>query len=185
MVSVPEDYQWSSYRYYINRKKPNWLTVEIILAYFGENILSAQKEYHKFVCAKINQEHENPLKDVVASTILGGEDFVNKIRNKYLSNKKVNRDLPSLKELSKISIEKIIKGVNEALGEGTNMAKKASLYLCHRYSGMTLREIGGYFNIGESAVTKASHRFNLQLNKDKKLRKQIELIIGKLNLCNV
>jgi chromosomal replication initiation ATPase DnaA len=65
------------------------------------------------------------------------------------------------------------------------MAKKASLYLCHRYSGMTLREIGGYFNIGESAVTQASHRFNLQLNKDKKLRKQIELIIGKLNLCNV
>lgn len=182
IVSAPEDYQWSSYQYYIRHKKPKWLTVEFILAYFGENISSAQKGYHKFVHAKIGQEYENPLKNVVASTILGGEGFVNKIKNKYLTDKKADRDLPSLRELSKVSIEEIIKGVNDALGEGANLAKKVSLYLCHRYSGRTLREIGGHFNIGESAVSQASNRFELQLSKNEKLRKQIELIIVKLNL---
>ncbi len=53
---------------------------------------------------------------------------------------------------------------------------KDRLYLCHRYSGMKLKEIGGHFNIGDSAVSEAGRQFAVLLNKNNKLKKQIELV---------
>ncbi|GBE00513.1 chromosomal replication initiator protein DnaA [bacterium BMS3Abin07] len=61
--------------------------------------------------------------------------------------------------------------------EDVALSRKASLYLCHRYSRKTLKEIGSYFGIGESAVSQASHRFKRKLDKDRKLSKKITYII--------
>ncbi len=39
------------------------------------------------------------MKGVVASIILGGNDFIEMIKDRYLGNKKVGRDIPALREL--------------------------------------------------------------------------------------
>lgn len=57
-----------------------------------------------------------------------------------------------------------------------SLSKKITLYLFHKYSDKRLREIGGFFGIGESAVSDASRRFGVILKKDRKLRKKIELL---------
>ncbi len=57
-----------------------------------------------------------------------------------------------------------------------------TLYLCHRHSRSTLKEIGSFFGIGESAVSQASHRFKMALDDDRKLRKKINYISKRLNL---
>jgi hypothetical protein len=90
----PEEYPWSSYPFYIGRKKkPEWLAVDFILSYFGKRASTAQKRYQEFVEGRIGQQYESPLKSTVASTILGGVDFVGKIREKYLKGKKVDRNV--------------------------------------------------------------------------------------------
>jgi hypothetical protein len=61
----------------------------------------------------------------------------------------------------------------------------ASIYLCHRYSGARLKEIGAYFVIGESAVSQASRRFAIKMAKDDKLIKAMEKIEGELNVSRV
>lgn len=181
----PEAYRWSSYQYYNGKKPPKWLKVDFILSYFSRNKTIAQEKYCKFVNSIINIEYDNPLKDTIASTILGRDDFVKDISEKHLTDKKVDRNQPALRELKRASITEVIKEVDFIFKKDVIMAKKAATYLCHRYSGRTLKEIGEYFNIGESAVSQTSKRFGLLLNKDNGLRKKIGYVSEKLGLCNV
>ena len=83
------------------------------------------------------------------------------------------------------SITEIVKDIDTVFGEDAVMSRKAAIYLCHRYSGRKLREIGDHFNTGESAVSQTSRRFGLVLNRDKGLRKKIEYIRDRLRLCCV
>ncbi len=184
ITGKPEEYQWSSYQYYIGKKQiPKWLTKDYILSYFGRETAIAQKKYSKYVNALITGKgYDNPLKDTIASAILGGNEFVNEIKGKYLSGKKTDRNQPALRELRKTSIKEIIREVEMILDKNEVISRKAAIYLCHRYSGRTLREIGEYFSIGESAVSQTSRRFSVLLDKDKKLNKKIKALCNRLKV---
>src|SRR3989337_3543905 len=100
IVNAHSGYRWSSYKHYTEKgKKPEWLFKDFILGYFGKNIHKAQKKYRQFVHELIGHEYGNPLQKGVASTILGGIDFIKMIKNKYLRDRKVERDVPALREL--------------------------------------------------------------------------------------
>lgn len=179
----PEEYRWSSYQHYIGKKQiPKWLIVDYVLSYFGRETTGAQKKYSEFVNALVDKEYDSPLKETVASTLLGGIEFINEIKDKYLRGKKIDRNLPALRELTKTSIKEIIREVEVALEKNEVLSKKAAIYLCHRCSGRTLREIGGHFGIGESAVSQISRRFSVLLDKDKKLNKKVKDICNRLKV---
>lgn len=187
IVDRPERYPWSSYLYFVgNRKAPEWLVMDFVLSYFGEKVTEAKKGYREFVNAMLGQEYSSPLDDVVSSTILGCVDFVKGIKDKYLTGKKTDRNLPALRALSdRLAIEKIEEQVEMVLGADNALSRKAKLYLCQRYSGRKLREIGTYFAIGESGVSQASRRISLQIRTDTKLRGQIMWIEKGLELSRV
>ena len=65
------------------------------------------------------------------------------------------------------------------------LARHVKLYLCHRYSGKKLREIGKRFGVSESGVTRASRRIQLKQKNDKKFGKLIAKTVKKLALSNV
>jgi putative transposase len=78
MTSLPEEYQWSSYRGYIGLSKaPDWLNEDFILGYFGGNRPEARNRYRQFAEDLLDNEYDSPLKQVTASTILGRPEFVN------------------------------------------------------------------------------------------------------------
>ncbi len=184
MVDMPEKYTWSSYQYYIGKKKkPDWLAIDFIQSYFEQKNLSVQKNYTNFVLAEILGNSDNPLEKTVASTILGDDSFIEKITDKYLSNRKKDRELPALRELKKIErIDLVYKEVKNLIGDSDSISKKAALYICHQFSGKSLKEIGDHFGICDSAVTLASYRFKKVMQRDRRLRKNIELIVEKLYL---
>ena len=175
ITAKPVEYDWSSYRFYTgSQKTPEWITTEFILGYFGRNNSSARKGYRKFVHDLVKQEYESPLKEVIASTLLGSIEFVKDVQEKYLFNAKNDRDIPALTELSKRkSIDEIRQVVDSEFGSDTRLAKKAMLYFCHKISGRKLKEIGMSFGIGESAVSLSSRRFRVMIAKDKTLKKKI------------
>jgi REP element-mobilizing transposase RayT len=184
MIDKLEEYRWSSYLDYIGtRKPPAWLERNFILSYFGKKPSIAQRNYREFVEAKLDQKNKNPLREVVGSTILGSVDFVKEIKERFIEGKKANRDLPALKALiSKPSIEEIIKAVESEFIQQHALVKNVSLYFCHRYTANKLKQIGGHFNIGESAVSQASGRISVKIKQDKKLKRQIKRVENKLNL---
>ena len=94
--------------------------------------------------------------------------------------------MPVFREtIDRPKIEEIEHVVNSELESDEKLARQLKLFLCHRYSGMKLREIGDRFSVGESAVTQASRRIQLKLKNDKQLNKLILKIEKKLTLSNV
>ena len=59
------------------------------------------------------------------------------------------------------------------------------IYLCHRYSGQKLKDIGTHFGIGVSGVSQASRRVAMQIKGDKRLKKKVDELILDLGLSTV
>jgi hypothetical protein len=187
LVEKLEDFRWSSYLDYIGeRRSPAWLNREFILTYFDQGPGSAQKMYRDFVCAVSDATNDSPLSEVVESTMLGSDGFVEEIKEKFIQGRKPNRDLPALNALlSKPTIEEIAKAVDSELGHQPALSRNVSIYFCHRFTGETLKEIGRAFNIGESAVSQASRRIGKKINREKQLLTSILQIKKELGLSKV
>lgn len=187
IVEKPEEYRWSSCRSYTgDTAAPEWLNTDFILGYFGKKKVTAQKKYRQFVRDLIGHEYSSPLLATVASTILGNVDFVCDIQDRHLSERKADRDLPALKELTGKPLPEDIKNaVRKACPADERLARKAAIFLCHCYSGAKLKEIGALFQLTESGVTQASRRFSKVLDGDKKLKSMVQEIGKSLNLSIV
>lgn len=179
VVKRADDYLWSSYRHYLNQQeKPLWLKVDFILNYFGKEKPERIQYYQTFVEELIGKKYENPLKEVVSSILLGSEKFINKIKEKYVNDKEINRDQPSVRTLKRMcTVEEISEAVEkEAIDINQKLKRKMAIYLCHRYSGYPLKNIGVYFGISESAVSQISVRFEKEFDGDENMRVMIDNI---------
>ncbi len=184
MVKTPEEYEWSSYQFYIGvQKPPEWLHRDFILGYFGDKVSIAQKGYHSFVSAMVNKKYDSPLDEVVSSTLLGSPGFIAFIKDRFLSGKKPDKDLPALKELvEKASMQDIFDEVESVLGKQPALVRNVKMFLCQRYTGEKLKDIGTHFGIGESGVSQASRRVNDKIRKEKKFRRKIRKVEKYLNV---
>ena len=90
IVNRPEEYRWSSYLDYTGERKcPDWLETSLILEYFG-NGEDRYGKYRIFVEEMLGSEYTSPFTGVVASTILGSENFVYRVTEKYIDSKQHN-----------------------------------------------------------------------------------------------
>ena len=187
IVKTPEEYKWSSFRYYISDgKAPKWLKRDFILSYFNGKPTSAMKKYRDFVYTLMDKEYESPLAKLQHSLILGSSEFVAEIKDRFIRCKEPERDLPILREMiDRPGIETIEQAVDSRIKNDANLARQVKMCLCHRYSGKKLSEIGARFDVSESAVTQASRRMRDKQHKDKKLEKLILKIVKNLSLSIV
>ena len=187
MVRAPLEYPWSSYRYFVGRdKKPKWLTTEFVLGDFGGEGGRGFKKYREYVERGESKEIENPLKKVIASTFLGGKEFIDRIKLGYLGKKEIDRrDLPALRKILRgPSLASIEKAVIKIVGRGHPLFKKICIYLSYQRSGLNLREIGEYFGMQRSAISQLSRRFAETTKGNEELRKVLSNI-EKEDLLNV
>ena len=134
----------------------------------------------------IGKKYDSPLSETVSSTLLGTADFIDYIKKSYLKDKKVASDMPALKELSeKTSIKTIIENTDKEFEKDHGLARGVKIYLCQRYTGDKLKDIGTFFGIGESGVSQASRRVAQRIDKDKTLRKKINEIEQRLRLSRM
>lgn len=182
IVGKPEEYRWSSYLDYVGeRKRPEWLETSFVLDCFGEGE-DCFRKYRGFVEDLLGREYASPFSGVVASTILGSEGFVYELTEKHVDGKQKDRELPAARKLiSKPSLQAILEAVKDIINN-SRVIKNASIYICHKYSGAGLKEIGEKFGIKESAVSQASRRFEQVLERDKELLKQIEKVRQNLKI---
>ncbi len=187
IVETPEQYDWSSYKFYIgNQRAAKWLYRDFIHSYFGKRVSTAQKGYQKFVNAIAHQEYDSPLDEVVSSTLLGSADFIAFIKDNFLSAKRPDKELPALKDLvKKTSIQDIFEEVELVFTKDKVLARNVKMYLCQRYTGKKLKEIGLHFGIGESGVSQACRRIAQKIEKDEKLKKRIVRLEKQINMSRM
>jgi len=186
-VEKPEQYKWSSYLSYIHaNNEPEWLCTEFILGFFNRKNVVARKHYRRFIESKVWKGAESPLRNIFASTILGGVEFINRVRAEHIDSTVADRNLPDVKYFhEKPDIEEIIEHVEKSIPDDFALSKRIQLYICHRYSGQKLIDIGTHFGMGEPGVSQASRRVAMQVDKDKKIKKRINKIFSELNLSRV
>lgn len=169
-VEKPEDYAWSSYRSYIGQNPPaEWLKIDFVLGYFGTGA-DAGARYRSFVEDRLGKEYESPLKKAKGEAVLGTDEFVDTITAKHIGRRGPEREVPALRQLfPRPSPEAILEAVDAAFGSNKKVARQAGMYLCHRFTGEKVQEIGKLFSVGSSAVTEASRHFPQRMEKDKEL----------------
>lgn len=174
MVSKPQDYEWSSYRCYAGfAPTTDWLSQDLILEHFGAQ--NRKGKYRSFVETLIGETYDTPLKAVVSSTLLGSPGFLAEVSETHVKHIRADRTIPAVKQLSgQLSVEKVVDAVKITVGEEGGLWRKISIHLCHRYSGMKLKEIGEKFGVGDAAVSVTSKRLLAQAEKDGKTKEALE-----------
>jgi hypothetical protein len=176
MVKDPVLYPWSSYRDYVgDRKGWGWVKTDWILGQISGGEKRARKGYRKFIGERSGRAVRDPLEQVVSSTILGSEEFVDWVREKWIEKRVYHRDIPSLRQLSKWPGLSSIQREGERLfGKRAEESRRVALYLSHRLSGQSLGEIGSHFGgIGPSAVSQNTRRLEERLKGDVKLSEKV------------
>ncbi|MGB9499582.1 MAG: transposase [Dissulfuribacterales bacterium] len=193
MVKRLNDYPWSSYRYYGYAKKPpNWLKTKFILSQcHGDNP-------HKIYRSKMQQyaKEESCLReDLKHGLIYGSQDFVQKIRDQYLSPEK-NTELPQHNSVfSDISPEEIVSQASELLDFDIEKAIDAKrmmssekdkrdfvLYLLRELGGLSNQKIGSIFNLTYSSVSRRASDLGNRFQKEKKLFKKYQDFKSKIKI---
>ncbi len=173
MVARPSEYPWSSYQHYVGTTpRPAWLNTGFILGFFGNQ----GDKYRTFVEELIDKTYDSPLKETVASTLLGNTAFIENIKDAHVRGRR-EEGIPALRQMkSKSRPDEIMQGIKIILAGNEKLAWQLGVYLSHRYSGMKLKEIGETFRMRESAMCEATRRLKAKIEQDAVLRKQVETI---------
>jgi putative transposase len=174
-------YGWSSYPGYVSpRERKPFLRMEEVLNYFGGDTSRGRRGYARYVEQGLAVDLENPLELGKGHGIIGERDFVDGIRDTYLSPSVNSRELPAAGQLrERVEPERIAEAVcaelkigrDELVGKGHRGAGRGLLMeLLYRHGRLNQREIGAMLGIDYSAVSIGRKRFLVRREADPGLR---------------
>jgi len=101
ILKNPIQYPWSSYSSYcIKKSKWDWLERGFILTQISKKLGRAIRGYRDYVQRGMTEKQEDPLRKVVASTVIGSEEFTEWVREKWIKQG-VGREVPALRAIGK------------------------------------------------------------------------------------
>jgi putative transposase len=189
MVSTPSEYVWSSHPFFIGDKKaPEYLDTEWLLSGFGKNKKAAKQSYKEFVEGTDLDKIENPGKHIEEGFLLGDIDFVNWVKEAFLSKRQDEKDVPQLKKLKpKISPDTVTSFVRKAYkcneediivrGRKNNEAREVAIYISRDICGLLGKDLGEYFGgVSGALVTMMYNRVAEEVAQNQGLRSKIKRI---------
>ena len=183
MIELPQQYKWSSFYGYIKPETDKYIDYPELNGYLG----MSPAEYKDFVLRSMHKK-DTLLNKVYAGFFLGDKDFVKDKLDKFKSEIEAGDFAHKRKLQPTISIDDIIHTTSKIFKDESNamMGKKNSqsntrkiaIYIAHRITALTNKQIGKYFNISDSAVGKADNKVASLLKKDKRLKKRVHEIFS-------
>lgn len=183
MVKLPEEYQWSSYGYYIGKdKRHDWINKGWLLEEYGETLKISQRKYREFVEAGIENPPKYPTESIVGQALLGTKDFIKKVLKGIkkgrsfgeVTSKRFFVDKTGLDELYSRVCTYYQGIVNEGKGNDEIQSIRSQdmlIYLAKEYTSAFNREISE--KAGELSPSGISHKYKRlksKIEKDKKFR---------------
>lgn len=149
-LAALREYRWSSYRAYAGLEKgPGWLTTRPVLGTCPAGSEAERRARYRESVEEAVRERlpESPWEKLEGRVVLGGEEFVEKVRGMIKGDRK---EQPGLRQLQRAcGIEEVIEFVERAKGEKWaafrerhgDWGRDAVLYLGRKLCGMKLREL--------------------------------------------
>lgn len=180
IVKKPEDYKWSSYRFYVGKeKKPKWLNVGWLLEEYGTSPATAQRRYREFVEAGIGTPTPFPVEKIAGQAILGSKEFTKKVTESIGKKRRLGDVTARNLYQKQVSLKELYREVCRFYGV-KNFAKRKSegqsrdmfIYLAKKETTATNKEIGEMAGgISFSAVTHQYVRRLKRLERNPSLQK--------------
>lgn len=165
---------------------PAWLAGDWLLSQFGKNLREARKNYQAFVENVDPWALEDPGKSPVGGFIIGRQDFVNWVKERFLSSEQANKEKPQLTALqSGVNLSDIVAAAGDMFGVGSerilakgkknNLARDVAIYLSRNLTRLSGKELGQHFDhITGAAITMRYKAVAEKLQKDKKFKSRIK-----------
>ncbi len=177
--------------YFSVGKRKDFVNYNIVLKYIGGDNRSGRQEYRKFIELGIDQKTEKPLESGKGLGIVGEADFVQSIKEKFLSMEASEREQPALRELRKIfEPDELINNfaylISKSRGDVCQRGKRSVersmlMELLYRFCRITQPEIGRLLGgIDYSSVSQARKRLRIKLENDSQLKKNFDKLIDQL-----
>lgn len=143
MVQMLDDWPWSSWHAITGKAvAPDWLCTDALLARFAEQRSVAQKQYAKFVYQGKGVKVWDKLSNQI---FLGNEDFV----QNHLA---LLNELEELSDIPKKQRRQAPKRLEEY--EQAAKTRDEAIFAAYCSGGYTLKEIGSYFGLHYSRVSR-------------------------------
>jgi len=190
MVTKPEDYVFSSYKSYIEKKGEEIVDRDLILSMVSKDSRYRRKRYRDFVERGMEGPLDDPLKEVYGGAILGGKKFIKEVLERVKTSVIQNREISHRRQLqSAYALDRIVESVavhfGVSIGElksSKGLYRNVTIYLVKKWTGINNTEIGDLFGgLSYSAVSKINTRFSDTLKTDKKLRRGVREIMDHLS----
>ena len=181
------DYPWSSYRFYAYKKKPpDWLKTDPILNQLsGEDRTKA----YRIKVQQYSDEEGNLWEDVRHGLIYGGQDFVERIKTRFLGDQK-DAELPQHNRLfrsfdSELLLNKAAKALDfdleaarnsKKIGIGEKDKRDVLIHLLWKTGRMSNQEIGSCFRLTYSSISKIVSSVNDRIQNEKNLKAQFDVL---------
>lgn len=176
LVERLEDYQWSSYQSYLGiSKTPNWLNKELTLSSFKPDS-DYIKKYQLFVEREDNKELQEFFNKKNLRSILGTNDFKEKVVNQMLSRDSTKQDLVKKELRKEITTDEIIDSVVKVFNVSKeeilekqqgrpkrNVPRSISMYLMQNVKNMSLKQIAKIFGLNNHG----SASYSISIIKEK------------------
>lgn len=180
---APEDHRWSSYNFYINKKRhPDWLFCNNILARFGKN--NCHEEYRKFVLSGINEQDKSLFekRKKVIPSMMGSDEFIYQKFKEHTTHVS-KEEIPECRIIEKCfapSAEDVVNTVSHYFnikpGDLTrrpnrkqgNIPRKIALYLAFRTNLKNKRDITKIFEgITYRSISHICRKLELEMEAKK------------------
>ena len=176
-------YEWSSLPGYLSAKFSNdFMEYKFVLDEFGGDNEKGRLAYMKQL--KADLLGGVPIKEkIVGQSLLGNDDFVSTIKNKYI-NSKTDRERPAVGVVHRyVATENILKVLSDFLGETidklltkSGVNRQIAMDVLYRLGGLKNPEIGKMMGVDYSTVSQGRKRIQAKADKDKSLRAFIKSI---------
>lgn len=186
IVNMLPEYKWSSYLAFIGKAKVHdWLETDWMLSLFGKKRKLAAKNYQAFVEMVDIEELESPAKELSAGFILGGAEFVNWVKETFLTTRSEDKEIPQLTSLKpRLTPDEVVSAVCSQLkcdrdlilhrGRKKNIARDVAIYLCRDLTGKSGIELGRYFgNISGAGITVRYKHISKEIQRNRRLKGKI------------
>lgn len=183
-IQFLKSYKWSSLPGYISKKKKEgFIDYALMLEEYGGDSDRGRLAYRKRIDIDISAKFD--IKDkIIGQSILGREEFIEWVKDKFLKSETDKRERPSLREIYSYKVkEEIIKAIEKETGKDIEEIKKEKgslrqivMDLLYRMGGIKGVEIGRIMGVDYSTVSQGRKRLREKLKKNKKLKQMVSRI---------
>lgn len=148
LVRLPEEWPWSSYRYFVAKRNPlPWLDRAWLLKQFGPTAAQAMPAFQAFVLAGIGKA--SPLTDVRHQVLLGDDAFVAQHHEAQISSK--------LAETVKIERQAVALTLSDYQARYAD--RDEAMARAYLSTAFTMPEIARWFGVSTQTVSRAMATF--------------------------